>query len=97
MSNRRGPRKGPVLPRAPQGVDPQITAAHNELVRILGHFFQTVHFGISGDQYTVSGNVTTSITVDLGSVTLTATTQALARLLLDLKKSGIIMMREVSA
>lgn len=93
----RTPRKGPVLPRAPQGVDPQITATINEYNRILQSFFQTVHAGLSGDQYTVSGNVTSSVTIDLGSIELTAVANTLVRLLIDLKKSGILDVAEVSA
>lgn len=70
-------------PDAPPDLPPKAQKSWNDLVRILVLKDQQ-SLSLFGTRYTVSGTVTVECTLDLGSITLTATTQALAKLLKDM-------------
>ena len=79
---------GPVLPR-------DLTEqSWQDLIRTLGLYHQTVHSGIIGKNYQVSGTVPVTCRVDLTSVNTTSLAQAFCVLLTDLKKAGIIKLQE---
>jgi len=83
-------KQGPVLPNAPPSLPQDAQQTWNETMRTLALFHNQVHWGLSGQNYTVSGTVPTSTTLDLGTVNVTAVAQTLAKLLIDLKKSGVL-------
>lgn len=68
----------------------------NEMVRKLEAQLVLKHQGEFGENYEVSNAsaIPVSVTIDLASVNLTATTQGLAKLLQDLYNSGVLRVRK---
>jgi hypothetical protein len=95
--------KGPILPTFPSEINglenetarwKRLQEQWNESMRILSQFHNIVHKGLVGQEYTVSGTVPVSAHVDMTSITVTAVAETLTRLLIDLKKSGILEVKE---
>lgn len=83
--------KGPRFPDAPRSSE-DLVFKWGELTRILSQ-----HLADDAAPYLhvdVSGSIPTSVSIDRSSYSLTATTDALARLLLSLDKAGIIRVRK---
>lgn len=84
----------PTLPQAPESLPPEVARAWNELTRVISQEFSSplrlgnnyIAVGVSAIPVSVSINVT--------SPNLSATTQALAKLLIDLKKAGMLVVQE---
>ena len=79
-------------PAAPSDFTPSQRRAWNSLIEVLEARDKIYHKGLIGDDYVVSGAVTVSTAIDLASVTVTATTQTVAKLLKDLKNFGVLDM-----
>lgn len=97
MAQKGKDRHGPILPQAPTGWSSDQQRLWNEQSRILSLFLDRVLWGCISEQYTISAatSVPTSVTLDMTSITVTAVAQTLARLLLDLKNSGTINVKEI--
>ena len=79
-----------ILPKAPFSLPAEAQHGWNELVRNLKLELEEKHDGIIGIGYRVSGAVSVSANIDLGAVEVTATAQALAKLIKDLKDRGFL-------
>jgi hypothetical protein len=88
----------PILPEFPSNINnlqdaerwKRLEYAWNESQRILALFLNEVPHGVIGDQYTVSGTIPASVTLDMTSITATAVAQTMAKLLHDLRLAGIL-------
>lgn len=85
-----GSKQGPVLPNASLSLPPDAQVTWNETMRILRLFHNQVHWGVNGTNYTVSGTVPTSTTLDLGNISVTVVAETLAKLLIDLRTAGFL-------
>ena len=77
-------------PPAPKDFTPDQRRAWNSLIDTLEARERFYVQGPIGTAYKVSGATTVSITVDLASINVTATTQMLVKLIKDLKNAGAL-------
>lgn len=80
----------PLLPLPPSSLPPDAQSAWGELVRVLNLYHGQVVTGPGVTGYSISGTVTASATLDLGSVNVTAVAQTLGKLLMDLQSKNLI-------
>lgn len=80
----------PVLPLPPVSFEPDARTAWSELIRVLDIYHTQVVTGPGVTGYAVSGTIPTSVSVDLGNITVTAVAQTLVKLLSDLSNKGLL-------
>lgn len=82
------------LPQAPAELPPEVARAWNELVRVITQEFNTPNR--LGKDYILVGTsaVSAVVSINVTSPNLSATTEALAKLLMDLKKAGMLTTQE---
>lgn len=87
-------RRASPLPQAPDGLPPEVARAWNELVRVVTQEFNTPNR--LGTNYILVGTsaVSATVSINVTSPNLSATTEALAKLLKDLKKAGMLTVQE---
>lgn len=83
-----------VLPKPPQGLSPEIMRWASELIRVLESELSRPKR--LGEDYHILGTsaVPVTVTVNVTAPNLSTTSQALAKLLLALKKSGTLDVKE---
>lgn len=87
-------RRASPLPQAPSELPPNVARAWNELVRVISQEFNAPLR--LGTDYILVGTsaVPASVSINVTSPNLSATTQTLAKLLMDLKKAGMLTLQE---
>lgn len=87
---------GPDYPLPPRSMDLEVARAWAELIRILKLKDAQTLIGVAGNgQYTIDGTIPVSVTLDMANITVTATTEALVKLLEDLAKGGILKITHI--
>jgi len=87
-------RRPAPLPQAPATLPPDVARAWNELVRVISQEFASpLRLGTDYIAVGVSA-IPVSVSINVTSPNLSATTQTLAKLLIDLKKAGMLTVQE---
>lgn len=83
-----------ILPKPPQGLSPEVLRWASELVRVVES--ELVRPKRLGDNFHVVGAsaIPVTVTVNVTAPNLSTTSQSLAKLLLALKKSGTLDVKE---
>lgn len=86
----------PAYPLAPRTLDPEAARSWGDLIRMLSERDMKTLIGTTGNgEFRVTEAVPVSVTLDLSAIEVTATAQALAKLINDLADGGILKLTHI--